>query len=452
MKSLVACLMAEGVTIQGLTKNNNIPVTLPPFVAMELLQSQGKLIQLKEMNTRNRIAASSPRRHRTSMRAVSVSVLLLATASCASSFSPRYAFLNPSKQQSCSTSGLSLFAPPGSGYARPEDEESVLPDTYEPMMEYPGTMRPGRTPENMPFQDLPIGDDDPDPVPWPHFQQIEWHHQWEPPHEHPIPMEDFIEMNGRWATAEMEAAMRAGFRRDVRERREQAENEKRDIIITDDDDDEVGEDVDPIALGDGIFGKLGSDADKALTAKATAPPIEGEIVEEEVDESADDEGLDDFLLDLGLDAELEDDVPAKETPTKASTPPPAAAPRKAAAPKSVVADEDDDDDVVESTVDLSFKVRKAASDDDDDDDDDDNEGESIKTSKNGETSAITVDDDSDLDLGLDDEDDMSNDDGSDTAAPDDYSDNDSMETEDEDIFDEGGFDFDDGDFDGGDDW
>jgi hypothetical protein len=380
------------------------------------------------------------------MRAASV--LLLAT--CVSSFSPRCAFINPSKQQtrSTSTSGLSLFAPPGSGYARPEDEESVLPNTYEPMMEYPGTMRPGRTPENMPFQDLPIGDDDPDPVPWPHFQQIEWHHQWEPPHEHPIPMEDFIEMNGRWATAEMEAAMRAGFRRDVRERREQAESEKRDTIITDDDDDEVGEDVDPIALGDGIFGKLGSDADKALTAKATAPPIEGDIVEEEVDETADDEGLDDFLLDLGLDAELEDDLPAKQSPVKASAPPPAAAPKKAA-PKTVVAD-DDDDEVVQSTVDLSFKV-KATSDDDDDDDDDDNDGESIKTSKNGETSAITVDDDSDLDLGLDDEDAMS-DDGSDTAAPDDYSDNDSMETEDDDIFEEGGFDFDDGDFDGGDDW
>ena len=68
---------------------------------------------------------------------------------------------------------LGLVPPPGSGYAGPEYEINEMPDSYEPMMEYPGTMRPGRTPENMPFHDLPIGDDDPEPVPWPHFQQIE---------------------------------------------------------------------------------------------------------------------------------------------------------------------------------------------------------------------------------------------------------------------------------------
>ena len=83
-----------------------------------------------------------------------------------------------------------IYAPPGSGYSRVEDEESELPDSYIPMMEYPGTMRPGRTPENMPFHDLPIADSDPDPVPWPHFQEIEWHHRWDPPHPHPIPMEE----------------------------------------------------------------------------------------------------------------------------------------------------------------------------------------------------------------------------------------------------------------------
>ena len=64
---------------------------------------------------------------------------------------------------------VGLVPPPGSGYAGPEYEIDEMPDSYEPMMEYPGTMRPGRTPENMPFHDLPIGDDDPDPVPWPHF-------------------------------------------------------------------------------------------------------------------------------------------------------------------------------------------------------------------------------------------------------------------------------------------
>ena len=76
-------------------------------------------------------------------------------------------------RQSILSTRLGLIPPPGSGYAGPEEEVDAMPSSYEPMMEYPGTMRPGRTPENMPFHDLPIGDDDPDPVPWPHFQQIE---------------------------------------------------------------------------------------------------------------------------------------------------------------------------------------------------------------------------------------------------------------------------------------
>ena len=88
-----------------------------------------------------------------------------------------------SNRQSCpgklaSITRLELVPPPGSGYAGPEYEINEMPDSYEPMMEYPGTMRPGRTPENMPFHDLPIGDDDPDPVPWPHFQQIEVRLDW----------------------------------------------------------------------------------------------------------------------------------------------------------------------------------------------------------------------------------------------------------------------------------
>jgi hypothetical protein len=93
---------------------------------------------------------------------------------------PASAYNNPLQQQlltrktsKTTSSCLWLVPPPGSGYAGPELEINEMPDTYDPMMEYPGTMRPGRTPENMPFHDLPIGDDDPDPVPWPHFQQIE---------------------------------------------------------------------------------------------------------------------------------------------------------------------------------------------------------------------------------------------------------------------------------------
>lgn len=91
-----------------------------------------------------------------------------------------------------SSSAVGMFAPPGSGYVRKNeatDEDAALshpeltaadisaispqafPDTYEPMLEYPGTMRPGRTPENMPYHDLPgMNAEDNDPVPWPHFQ------------------------------------------------------------------------------------------------------------------------------------------------------------------------------------------------------------------------------------------------------------------------------------------
>ena len=90
-----------------------------------------------------------------------------------------------------------VYAPPGSGYLDHEDETSVYPESYDPMMEYPGTMRPGKTKENQAFENLPLADTDPDPVPWPHFQEIEWHHLWEPPHPHSTPMEEFIEQQGR---------------------------------------------------------------------------------------------------------------------------------------------------------------------------------------------------------------------------------------------------------------
>ena len=204
-----------------------------------------------------------------------------------------------------------IYAPPGSGYARPEDETSELPDSYEPMMEYPGTMRPGRTPENSPFHDLPIGDDDPDPVPWPHFQQIQWHHRWEPAHPHPVPMDLFIEQQGRWATPEQEAAMRAGTRKASRMRRELEEEKKRETLIMDDEEDD---DSDlPQDLGEGVFGALGSTADAKITAEATSPEIAeraGETEEDE-DEFEDDMGLDDFLLDLGLDS-MDDDEEGEE--------------------------------------------------------------------------------------------------------------------------------------------
>jgi hypothetical protein len=313
-----------------------------------------------------------------------------------------------------------IYAPPGSGYARPEDETSELPDSYEPMMEYPGTMRPGRTPENMPFHDLPIADTDPDPVPWPHFQQIEWHHRWDPPHPHPIPMEEFIEQQGRWATPEMEAAMRAGNRRDARRRREMEEERKRDNLIMDDDEDDIDE---PQDLGDGVFGQLGSAADQAMTAAATSP---NRRMDDDVSlGDEDDEGdFGDFLLDLGLDSfggdedEDDDGEPLEDIVKPAMRRPPAPSVPKAqitGLEDVVIGDDDDDDAEIIPISDV--------------------------------TASIDVDDDDDMDMALDDEDDLT-DDGVSTVPLEDFGDNDSLDTEE--FFDDGGFDFDDGDFDGGD--
>eukprot|EP00339_Tiarina_fusa_P026986 CAMPEP_0117041886 /NCGR_PEP_ID=MMETSP0472-20121206/29210_1 /TAXON_ID=693140 ORGANISM="Tiarina fusus, Strain LIS" /NCGR_SAMPLE_ID=MMETSP0472 /ASSEMBLY_ACC=CAM_ASM_000603 /LENGTH=342 /DNA_ID=CAMNT_0004752991 /DNA_START=152 /DNA_END=1176 /DNA_ORIENTATION=- len=310
---------------------------------------------------------------------------------------PGTAFSHASRRKRASR--LMIRAPPGSGYATPEDETSELPDSYDPMMEYPGTMRPGRTPENMPFHDLPIADSDPDPVPWPHFQEIEWHHKWAPPHPHPIPMEEFIEQQGRWATPEMEAAMRAGNRRDARRRREMEEEAKRETLIMDDDDDQD----EPQDLGDGMFGQLGSAADQAVTAAATAPRDAGTEETEAASEGVEDEddgGLDDFLLDLGLDSY--DDVDNNGS---------------AAASEDVVSRQ------------LSQQKTSGLEDvvigDDDDDDSPEDEGTGTDV-----TASIDVDDDDDLDLGLDEEDDAVS-----TVPLEDFGDGDNLDTDD--FFDDG---------------
>lgn len=189
-----------------------------------------------------------------------------------------------------------IYAPPGSGYVERDEETDYYPDTYEPMMEYPGTMRPGRTPENQAYENLPCGDNDPDPVPWPHFQEIEWHHPWEPPHPHPIPMEEFIEQHGRWASVEEEAQMRMDVRRGVRERRELEELEKAgaSTLIVDEDEDEVEEETPQLDLGQGVESLIGA------AEEATKERVEDDKTENEEDEV-------DFLLDLGLDADDGDD-------------------------------------------------------------------------------------------------------------------------------------------------
>jgi len=325
---------------------------------------------------------------------------------------------------------VALRAPPNSGYFSDADEVSALPDTYEPMWEYPGTMRPGRTPENIPFQDLPIGDADPDPVPWPHFQEIDWHHRWDPPHLNPMPMEKFIDLHGRWATPELEAAMRAGARRGVRERREAEEAERRGTIITDDDeeDDEMQIDEEPVELGDGIFGQLGSAADQAATAAAVDPKNQDNdqvskvgLFDDSQEDTGDDGSLDDFLLDLGLDTELDEDLDDNEA-------------------------QEDDDDASSTPVAQAKSLRELESDDEDDDDKVD---QGVK--------AIQVDDDDDLDFVVDDDEEGAT--GAGASVPlDDFGDAENGGLPDtDDIFDEGGFDFGDeggdfGDMDGGDDW
>lgn len=199
-----------------------------------------------------------------------------------------------------------LQAPPGLGYVA-EEEGSEYPDTYEPMMEYPGTMRPGRTPENQPYSSLPIQESDPDPVPWPHFQEIEWHHNWGSPHEHPIPMEEFIDMHGRWATAEMEAEMRAGARRGVRERRELEEAQKAASFILDDDEDDEdddGENSGPqLDLGEGVDALIGAGAAAAATISKSATKDDTSNAQL----ADDDDDDDNFLLDLGLDETGDDE-------------------------------------------------------------------------------------------------------------------------------------------------
>lgn len=282
--------------------------------------------------------------------------------------------------KSCSTTLSMIRAPPGSGYALPEEEQSFFPDTYEPMMEYPGTMRPGRTAENQPYSSLPIQESDPDPVPWPHFQEIEWHHNWGSPHEHAMPMEDFIEVSGRWATAEMEAQMRAGARRGVRERREMEESSKAAsfIVDDDDDDDDVEEESITLGLGDGVEAFLGEN-------KKKAEPKAKSIIDEDDEE---DEGEDDFLLDLGLDIaedagdDDEDDEPAFASGGDSNN-------GILDAMQSMIDDVDDDDADLEDIVGLDFDDLGLGFDGDDED----------TSSLDGDEDAfVMVDDEADEDM------------------------------------------------------
>lgn len=310
-----------------------------------------------------------------------------------------------------------IRAPPGSGYAQPEDELSYFPDTYEPMMEYPGSMRPGSKEENQPYSSLPIQESDPDPIPWPHFQEVEWHHNWGSPHEHPIPMEEFIDMEGRWATAEMEAEMRAGARRGVRERRELEESQKAASFILDDDedDDELEEQV-QLDLGQGVNALIGADGTTDTNTKT--PTTESAEVDDD-----DDEG-DDFLLDLGLDSDGDDSSGAEENdgeqPAFATGDSPAGILEAMQTMIDAEGDGEESGGLEEDDIGLDFDDLDLDFDADDEDDEE-----------------VDGDDDDD-DFVLMDEDDMGE--GEDMVPLDDMIGNEDMGDDDE--FDDGGFDYD----------
>eukprot|EP00558_Chaetoceros_sp_UNC1202_P004193 CAMPEP_0197245788 /NCGR_PEP_ID=MMETSP1429-20130617/10463_1 /TAXON_ID=49237 /ORGANISM="Chaetoceros sp., Strain UNC1202" /LENGTH=313 /DNA_ID=CAMNT_0042706343 /DNA_START=220 /DNA_END=1161 /DNA_ORIENTATION=+ len=311
-----------------------------------------------------------------------------------------------------------IRAPPGSGYAGPEEEVSHYPDTYDPMMEYPGTMRPGNTHENQPFTSLPIQESDPDPVPWPHFQEIEWHHNWGSPHEHPIPMEEFIDMNDRWATAEMEAEMRAGARRGVRERRELEEAQKAASFILDDDEEDDEDDEVKLDLGQGVEAFIGTDKIK----------VEADVTEEEIDESGDDDDDDDgddFLLDLGLDGG-DDDTSTEgdegEEPAFATDGDGAEGILEAM--QTMIDAEDGDESGSDEEIELNFDDLNLNFDDDDED-----EPETpTKGGSDDDEDFVLMDDD---DVGMGQEEDM--------IPLDDMIGNEDMGDDDE--FDDGGFDY-----------
>jgi hypothetical protein len=227
-------------------------------------------------------------------------------------------------------------------------------------------------------------------------------------------MEDFIEMSGRWASPELEAQIRDGARKSVRQRKELAEAEKRETIITDDDDEDMDifseTEDDPVRLDEGTFGNLGSSSDRALSATATSV-TQIDTTETAIDETND--GFDDFLLDLGLDFDLDDDKSGLRDGIAVETP-----------SRSVVGG----NRLVEKDISFSF----------DDREDEDEFEEDVGTAE--VTAAIEMDDNIDLDFDDDDEAEDS------VEVPlEDYGESDSMDTDD--IFDEGGFDFGDDDFD-----
>eukprot|EP00588_Corethron_pennatum_P028167 CAMPEP_0194314432 /NCGR_PEP_ID=MMETSP0171-20130528/11285_1 /TAXON_ID=218684 /ORGANISM="Corethron pennatum, Strain L29A3" /LENGTH=386 /DNA_ID=CAMNT_0039069847 /DNA_START=60 /DNA_END=1220 /DNA_ORIENTATION=- len=189
-----------------------------------------------------------------------------------------------------------VLPPPGSGYRGPEDEPDYMPEGYRPMMQYPGTMRPTMEKENIPYEDLPLDDDDVSPVPWPNFQDLPFYHHWGSPHEMQTQMEVFIENEGRWLSPEEEEELERGSKASRRGPPVAKPKASRPNVVIDDDEDDDEE-------GDGALGLIGAIGETGArireVAESAAQPSAG------ADAGDEDDG-DDLLGALGL-GDLDDD-------------------------------------------------------------------------------------------------------------------------------------------------
>jgi hypothetical protein len=262
--------------------------------------------------------------------------------------------------------------------------------------------------------------------------------------------------------------MRMGARRAVRDSRESQEEAGRrpQTVITDDDDDDDNDTVEQrnVALGEGVFGRLGSDVDRAATAIATAAPSpRGDDGQEQQDAEDDDDAGLDFLLDLGLDmldlgddesgggvaADLKDDAGEGGRKKRGAV---------AGASRRALAEQEDDEDIDVEFDDEDVTPASTINVDVDEDDEDDVIDFGVDDDEDGVGGVVGMDleddeDDDDLDVDDDDEDvaGAGASSGLDEVSLDVYGDGDGLDNE---IFDEGGFDYDDydNDNDGGDMW
>eukprot|EP00934_Nitzschia_sp_Nitz4_P002582 Nitzschia sp. Nitz4//scaffold253_size28098//20773//21501//NITZ4_008145-RA/size28098-processed-gene-0.58-mRNA-1//1//CDS//3329544312//2572//frame0 len=190
-------------------------------------------------------------------------------------------------------SHLGLFAPPGSGYAGPDDDICLLPKTYIPTMEYPGTMRPGRVPSSYPYHDLPMDNIEEDNIPWPYLMEIDFHHRWQPEFPAPQVMDGSDGSFGQAVvTAESEAALRIHNRYYSRRERDRDELMRKEVrlIVDDEDDTEY------------VSSEPSSDNIKAVVGRVFGIGHKAPLgLDEDSEPSTEPGPEDDVLAELGLD-------------------------------------------------------------------------------------------------------------------------------------------------------